>query len=90
MSVFDRLEMPDAFAGAGVERDHRVGEEIVAVPVAAVKIEGGRAGRYEDQSALDIDRRAAPRIRATAVVPGILRPGLVAEFSGPGHGVEAP
>ena len=35
----------------GFERDEAVGEEVVAVPVGAVEVEGGRSGRHVDDPA---------------------------------------
>ena len=53
--VLHRLEMPDALARPRVEREQRVGEQVVADAVRAVEVERRRAGRGED------DRRAADR-----------------------------
>src|SRR6185503_7498041 len=39
--VLDRLKVPDAPTRARVEREHRVGEEIVAVPIRTVEVERG-------------------------------------------------
>ena len=37
--VFDALEMPQALAGARVERQDAVGEQVVAVAVDAIEVE---------------------------------------------------
>ena len=49
--VPQRLEVPDALAGPGVERDRAVRKQIIAVAVAAVEVEGGRPQAGEDQAA---------------------------------------
>ncbi len=47
--------MPEVLAGVRVGRDDARAEEIVAVPVSAVLIDGGRAERHVDDAALGID-----------------------------------
>ena len=88
--VTDALEVPDAFAGAGVEGEHAVGEEVVSNAVGAVEIEGGRAGGGEDHAEFRIDGEAGPGVRAAGDLPGVFGPGFVAELAGPGDGVEDP
>ena len=39
--MMHELIMPDALAGIGVQRQQTVGEEVVALSVSSVKIEGG-------------------------------------------------
>src|SRR5262249_41902335 len=47
--VTNGLEVPDAFASFGVEREEGVGEQIVADAIAAVKVEcGGACGCVDD------------------------------------------
>jgi hypothetical protein len=45
--VVNDLEVPQPLAGARVEREQRVAEQVVARPVAAVEIEPRRSGRDE-------------------------------------------
>ena len=88
--VMHGLEMPEPFAGARVERQQAVGEEIRAVPIRAVEIVGRRSGRDVDDAALLVDRHRAPVVRAAGVLVGVLRPGLVAELAGHRDGVKLP
>src|SRR5262249_2378302 len=88
--VVQALEVPDALAGARVEREHAVGEQVVAGTVRAVKVERRRTGRRESPGVLLIDRDAGPRVRAAGDLPRVLRPGVVAELAGPWNRVERP
>ena len=85
-----RLKVPDALAGPGVERDRAVREQVVAAAIAAVEVEGRRAESGEDQPALLVDAEPTPGVGPAPVLPGIALPGLVSELSRTGHGVEPP
>ncbi len=84
------LEMPEAFAGAGVQREQAVGEEVVADAIGAVKIKSGRAGGNVNDSANRIERHASPVVGGAAGFPGVTWPGFVAEFAKQRNGVERP
>ena len=86
----NRLEVPHSLAGARVEREQTVGEQVHAVAIRTVEIVGGRSGRYVDDAPLLVDRHLAPVVRAADVLVGLLRPRVVAEFAGLRHGVELP
>jgi len=88
--VPDALEMPDALAGAGVERQHAVGEQVIAVAVDAVEIERRRAGGGEHHRVLLVHRDAGPGIRAADERVGVRRPCVVREFAGQRNRVEHP
>ena len=60
--VMGGLEMPDALAGGGLERQRAVAEEILTDAVASVEIESQRAGGYEDDPPLDVHRHPAPAV----------------------------
>ena len=66
------------------------GEEVLADAVGAVVVEGRRAGGEVGDAALVVDAEFAPGVGAADVLPGVLRPGFVAEFAGVRHGVELP
>src|SRR5437016_10995814 len=84
------LEMPQALAGAGIERQQTVAEEIGAAAVGAVKVVlRARRGGVND-TALFVDREFAPDIRSADALPGILRPRIIPEFAGARNGVEGP
>src|SRR5207244_574358 len=80
--VLHGLKVPDAFAGGGVERDQGVGEEIVADAVGAVEIEGGGSGGDVDDAAGSVNGHASPVVGGAARLPGIFRPGVIAELTG--------
>ena len=88
--VVRRLEVPQALAGARVERDQAIGEQVGADAVGAVVVVGGRAGREVGDAALLVDRQLAPGVRAADVFPRVFRPRLVAELAWMRHGVELP
>ena len=88
--VLDRLKMPDALAGVRIEREERVGEQVVAGTVGAVEIGRGGAGGDEDESTFYIDCHSRPVVGAARVGPGVLRPGVVAVLAGTRNGVERP
>src|SRR5829696_7372175 len=86
----DRLEMPETFAAASVEREQAVAEQILAVAIAAVEVVACSAGRYVDRAGLDIDRGFAPVVHAAVVTEPALGPRVRAELAGAWHGVEDP
>ena len=88
--VVDRLKMPHALAGVGLQREQRVGEQVVALAIRAVEIECRRTGGDEDQAALFVEAHAGPVVGRADVLPGVLGPGVVAEFAGMRNGVERP
>ena len=88
--VMDGLEVPQALAGARVEREQAVAEQVRADAVGAVEIVGRRAGREVGDAALLVDGDLAPGVGAADVLPGVLRPGVVAELARMRNGVERP
>src|SRR5579872_6826587 len=85
-----RLEVPHACAGLGVERDRAVGEKICTVSVASVEIEGSRAETGENQTSVDVNTETTPSIRCTTVFPRIALPSLVTKFPRTGHRAKPP
>ena len=53
--VMDHLKMPQAFAGACIQREQAIAEEIGAGPVRAVEVERGGAGGEVGDAALLVD-----------------------------------
>ena len=88
--VCSGLEVPQTLSGTRVERDDAVAEEVVAVPVAAVKVVARSTGRNEDDAALGVHRRLTPIVYAAECVLGVVRPRVSAELAGPRHGMEDP
>ncbi len=88
--VVDGLVVPQPPAGRRVERQQRVGVEVVAEAVGAVEIGGGRSGRHEDDAARRVDRHAGPVVGAAAGLARAGRPGVGAGLTGRGDGPEGP
>ncbi len=64
----DILEVADVFAGVEVERDHRVGVEIVAGPDGAVEVGRGIADDEIDAVGCEIDARVLPHAAAERLI----------------------
>ena len=88
--VMDGLEMPQALAGACVEREQTVGEKVGAVPIRAVEVVGRRSGWDIDDATFIVDGHLTPVVRAAGVLECIFRPRLVAELTGLRHRVKLP
>src|ERR1035437_3451373 len=88
--MMNRLEMPQAFSRAGIQRQQAVAEQVIALPVAAVEVVGRRSGRDVNNAALLIKAHVAPIIGGSDVLPGILRPSLVTELARVRNSVELP
>ena len=84
------LIVPDAFAGLGIETEDAVSKEILADPIAAPVIIGGRSGAEEDPPPPGVQRDATPGIGASHALPCIGRPGVVAELLRMGNGMKDP
>ena len=83
-SCFNALEVPDALAGPRVEREHAVGEQVVAMARRRRRSRTTPIRSRRTPCRLLIDRDARPGIRAAGELVGVLRPGVVAEFPGCG------
>ena len=66
----------------------RIGKEIVADTVGAIKIERRRARRHENNSTLRIEGHAGPIVGRSAGFPCVLRPSVVAKLTGARNGVK--
>ena len=86
----DGLEVPQPFAGARIDRDQAVREQVLTETVGTVEVVGRRAGGHVDDAALVIYRNRAPVVGAADVLVGLLRPGFVTELSGRRNSVELP
>src|SRR5882762_10805074 len=82
--------MPDSLTRLRVQGKQTVGEEIVADAIGAVEIKCGGARRRIENSALGIERHPGPIVRGAAGLPRILRPSVVAKFTGMRDGVKRP
>ena len=88
--VMDLLKMPDAFAGAGIQRQGGVCIQVGTRPIRPVKIGSSRAKARKQNAAFCIQSKAWPGIHAAALFPAIFLPGFVAGLSGPGNRMETP
>ncbi len=88
--VVHGLEVPEALAGARVEREQRVAEEVGALAIAAEHVVGRRAEREVGDPAPLVDRDLAPRVHAAGPLPCALGPGVVAELARVRDRVEGP
>ena len=88
--VMHGLEVPEALAGARVERDQAVRVEVVAVPVAAVEIVLGAARGHVHDAARDVHRGLGPVVRTAHGRPCVGRPGVGTFVAGARHGAERP
>ncbi len=88
--VVDELEVPDAFAGFGVEGQEAVGEEVGTHAVAAPEVEGCGTCGDEDHAALLIDGHTGPGIGTADIFPCFRGPGFVSVFAGVRDGMEDP
>jgi hypothetical protein len=62
--VFEHLIVPLQLAGASIDRDETIGEQVVAETVRAVEVGCRGACRCKQQGALFVQGHAAPHIRA--------------------------
>ncbi len=76
------LKIPRQFSGIGVERNQRVTEQILSLPVGAVKIVGGRTEGKKYQAPLEVDAHEAPDIGSGAILPATAFPGVIPGFAG--------
>ena len=78
-AMVDELVVPAADAGFRVQRDQRLGEQVVARTRAAVIEVAGIPGRQIDEAALLVDRHARPGLDLPGVAPRFVLPGLGAD-----------
>ena len=88
--VMDELIVPDALAGASIERKKRVGKEVLPETIAAVEIVSSGSGRNVNDAALGVEAQARPGIGATRKLPRILGPRVISKFSRMRDRVETP
>src|SRR3954463_2985657 len=84
------LEMPNALARSGIQREQGVGKKICSDSIAAIEVGRRRTGRDVNDSASDIDAHARPRIRSARRFPRVGRPCLVPELSRMRYSVKRP
>ena len=83
------LEVPLQFSAVGIERDQRVGVEVVALAHLSVPIRTGVSRAPVNQVQIGIVGAGDPS-RGRAALPTVTRPGFVARLSRARDGPEAP
>ena len=84
------LEVPEPLAGACVECEQRIAEQVRAVAVSAVEIVSRRAEREVRDAPFLIQRDLAPGVHPADVFPRVRRPGVVPELAGVRNGMKLP
>jgi hypothetical protein len=69
--VADELEMPESLAGAGIERNQRIGKQVIADPIRTVEIRRRRSSWGIDDAASFVEGHARPTVRAAVDRPRI-------------------
>src|SRR4029453_3059949 len=77
-------------AGARIERDERVAEQIVARTIAAIAVVRRRAKREVRNRASFVDGDLSPRVDAASPLVGAFGPCVLAEFAWIWNRVEGP
>ena len=83
-AVLHGLEVPDPLAGARVEADDGLREEVVAEAVSAVVVVARRADGEVDEPPFGVEGHRRPDVRVPHPVPGAVLPGVVPELAGCG------
>src|ERR1019366_7495190 len=86
----DGLEVPQPFAGAGVESEQRIAEEILAMAIRSIEVVAGGSERNVSDAALLVERHLIPVVDAAGGLPRLRGPSLVAELAGVRNGVKHP
>src|SRR6266436_2236343 len=82
--------MPNSLARPCVQGNQTISEEVVADTIGAVEIKRGRTCWDIDNAAPGIECHSGPIVRGPAGLPRILRPSVIAKFTGMRDGVERP
>ena len=72
------------------ERKQTIAEQIRSAAIRAVEIVLGARGRRIDNTSFRINGEFTPDIGAADALPGVLRPGIVAELAGTRNRVKGP
>ena len=83
-----RLEVPDSLPGFSVQRQQTISKEVVADPIATVKVKSSRPGWNKNNSTFAVERHPRPIIGGATLLPRVLGPGFVTELAGMRDGVK--
>ena len=75
------LQIPLHLSRHRIHGDQRVPEQIRAGPVSAVAIVAGPPDRHQQRAGLGVHGKRAPYIYAGAILPAVIEPGLMPDFS---------
>src|SRR4051794_3798409 len=85
-----RLKMPDSFASVSLEHKDAVSEEVDALPVAAIVIEGWSPGGNDHPPSPLVQTHAAPVIHTACGLPGVTAPRIMPKLIRLGDRMEHP
>src|ERR1700689_5872341 len=88
--MVNQLKVPQALAGARVQREERIPEQVVALSIRAIKVVSSGTQRDVSDAALLIEGHLIPIVNATNRLPSIGRPGIVSKFTGARDHMERP
>src|SRR5262249_20775964 len=88
--MMDGLKVPNPFTGGGVQRQHTIAEQVVALAIAAIGVSGWRGERAKYHTPFMVHAENGPRIHTPTVLPGLALPGVIAELAGTGNRVKSP
>src|SRR3954471_8303264 len=86
----DRLKVPQPLSCTRVQSEQAVPEQVRALPVRSIQVEGWRPGRRVKDRALFVERHLTPYVRPAGIPVRVLRPRLIAELARPGNRVKRP
>src|SRR3954469_14341827 len=84
------LEVPEIFSSRSFHRHQAVAEQVRALMVAAIAVEGWRAEGQIGDAALLVDRQHVPDIDAGTLLPAVTVPTVVEFLTRPRNGMEGP
>src|SRR5262249_11119039 len=89
--VMDGLEIPLQLARFCIDSYDGVAEEIVSRPIAAPIVSRRRSERHVENGALLVERHVpTPDVYTRAILPAVVEPCFVPDFTGTGHRMKLP
>ena len=86
----NKLEVPEAFSRARIQRDQTIGKEVCSDPVRAIVVIGCRTRWEIRRTALFINRNLTPSVHSANVFPCVLRPRVIPVVARVGNSVKRP
>src|SRR5262249_31184860 len=89
--MMNRLEMPFDLSSHRIDGNNGIAIKIVARPVAAPVVAGGRSKRHVESAGLFVEGHIpAPDVHAASVFPTVIQPCFMTWFPGQRHRMEFP